>query len=70
MTLRAIARADKTDTQIDKLFVGLHGWGANAQDLAALADYLALPGYYMIFPDAPISKKEFIYGYFLHLNSS
>ncbi|NER81575.1 MAG: esterase, partial [Leptolyngbya sp. SIO1D8] len=45
------------------LFVGLHGWGANAQDLAALADYLALPGYYMIFPDAPFPHPYAPAGY-------
>ncbi|MBE7383550.1 MAG: dienelactone hydrolase family protein [Leptolyngbya sp. SIO1E4] len=53
MVLKAIARTSETDTQTDKLFIGLHGWGANAQDLATLADYLPLPGYQMIFPDAP-----------------
>lgn len=31
----------------------LHGWGANAQDVAALASYLDLPNYHFIFPDAP-----------------
>lgn len=37
----------------DKLLIGLHGWGANAEDLAMLADYLPLTGYHMVFPDAP-----------------
>jgi phospholipase/carboxylesterase len=31
----------------------LHGWGANAQDVAALAAYLNLPDYYFFFPNAP-----------------
>jgi phospholipase/carboxylesterase len=35
------------------LLVGLHGWGANAQDLAAVAPLLQLPDYTLIFPDAP-----------------
>ncbi|WP_439343038.1 alpha/beta hydrolase [Vacuolonema iberomarrocanum] len=35
------------------MFVALHGWGANAQDVAGLARFLDLPGYQMIFPDAP-----------------
>ncbi|MEO1145760.1 MAG: dienelactone hydrolase family protein [Cyanobacteria bacterium J06638_22] len=35
------------------LFVALHGWGANAQDVAGLARFLDLPDYQMIFPDAP-----------------
>lgn len=31
----------------------LHGWGANAQDVAALASFLHLPNYHFVFPDAP-----------------
>jgi phospholipase/carboxylesterase len=31
----------------------LHGWGANAQDVAALADYLELPDFAFAFPNAP-----------------
>jgi len=33
--------------------VMLHGWGANAQDVAALANYLDLPDYQFLFPEAP-----------------
>ncbi len=50
--LRAIAKNTHTSTA-DKLFIGLHGWGANAEDLAALADYMPLSGFTMLFPDAP-----------------
>lgn len=50
MVLRAIAKGDES---ANKLLIGLHGWGANADDLAALADFLPLPGYRMMFPDAP-----------------
>lgn len=53
MVLRAIARASETNGPTDRLFIGLHGWGANAQDLAGLANFLRLPGYQMMFPDAP-----------------
>ncbi len=35
------------------LLIVLHGWGANAQDLAALAPYLQLPEFQMVFPNAP-----------------
>jgi phospholipase/carboxylesterase len=35
------------------LLVVLHGWGANAQDVASFAPYMALPDYDMAFPDAP-----------------
>jgi phospholipase/carboxylesterase len=31
----------------------LHGWGANAQDVAGLSTYLDLPDYQFLFPDAP-----------------
>ncbi len=31
----------------------LHGWGANAQDVAALSTYLDLPDYQFLFPNAP-----------------
>ncbi|HEY9638949.1 MAG TPA: alpha/beta hydrolase [Coleofasciculaceae cyanobacterium] len=35
------------------LLVMLHGWGANAQDVAALASYVDLPDYQFLFPNAP-----------------
>ncbi len=31
----------------------LHGWGANAQDVAALANYIDLPQFQFFFPNAP-----------------
>lgn len=37
------------------LLVMLHGWGANAQDVAALASYLDLPQFQFFFPNAPFS---------------
>lgn len=52
MPLQAIALPASTNPP-QGLLVALHGWGANAQDLAALAPMLPLPGYQMIFPDAP-----------------
>lgn len=36
----------------------LHGWGANAQDVAALASFLNLPRYQFIFPDAPFPHEH------------
>lgn len=53
MALDAIAPRYPGEVPASKLFIALHGWGANAQDLAALADYLPLSGYRMAFPDAP-----------------
>lgn len=35
------------------LIVLLHGWGANAQDLAPLASMLGLPEFQFLFPNAP-----------------
>jgi len=35
------------------LIVALHGWGANAQDLASLVPFLNLPDYQFMFPNAP-----------------
>lgn len=35
------------------LIVALHGWGANAQDLASLSPYLNLPQLRQVFPNAP-----------------
>ena len=49
--LSAIAKA--TDESADKLLIGLHGWGANAADLAVIADYMPLQGFKMLFPDGP-----------------
>ena len=48
-TLNYPAAADKADWHL----VALHGWGANAADLAGLAPYLKLPHFAMTFPDAP-----------------
>ena len=56
MVLRAIAR--DADEAAEKLLIGLHGWGANAEDLAALADYLPLRGFKMRFPDAPFPHPQ------------
>lgn len=38
--------------------VCLHGYGANAQDLASLAPYLNLPDYQFIFPNAPFLHPQ------------
>lgn len=35
------------------LIVTLHGWGANAQDIASLSPFLNLPAYQFVFPNAP-----------------
>ncbi|MBW4646492.1 MAG: alpha/beta hydrolase [Goleter apudmare HA4340-LM2] len=35
------------------LIVTLHGWGANAEDVASLLPFFNLPNYHFVFPNAP-----------------
>ncbi|MEO0533871.1 MAG: alpha/beta hydrolase [Cyanobacteria bacterium P01_A01_bin.123] len=58
MSLHAIAPKLPQSETADKLLVMLHGWGANANDLAGLATYLDLPGYRLCFPDAPFAHPQ------------
>ncbi len=44
------------------LFLGLHGWGANGADLAALGTYLQLPQVIKVFPDAPWPHPQVLGG--------
>jgi phospholipase/carboxylesterase len=44
------------------LIVLLHGWGANAQDLASLAPLLNLPEYQFFCPDAPFPHPHVFEG--------
>jgi len=53
LPLRAISIPPRNGQPPRGLLVALHGWGANAQDVASLADYLDLPDFQMVFPDAP-----------------
>ncbi|NJR66011.1 MAG: alpha/beta hydrolase [Leptolyngbyaceae cyanobacterium CRU_2_3] len=52
MSLPAISVPAKSG-RTKGLLVILHGWGASAQDVAALASYLDLPDYQFLFPNAP-----------------
>lgn len=52
MSLQAITIPATTESP-QGLIVLLHGWGANAQDILALAPNLNLPEYQYVFPDAP-----------------
>jgi len=54
MTLDAISLPPPDGRSPDWLLVALHGWGANADDLAGLAAYLELPGCQLLFPNAPL----------------
>ena len=40
------------------LIVVLHGWGANAKDLASVVPFLNLPDYQFILPDAPFNHPQ------------
>jgi phospholipase/carboxylesterase len=53
MTLESITIPPQTQQKATSQIIMLHGWGANASDLASLAPYLNLPDYQFIFPDAP-----------------
>ncbi|HEY9828637.1 MAG TPA: dienelactone hydrolase family protein [Stenomitos sp.] len=54
MSLNAIAYPNPPLAAAKARFIGLHGWGANAQDLASLAPYLQLNSFQYLFPDAPL----------------
>lgn len=53
MSLRTISIPPRSG-QAKGAVVVLHGWGANAQDVAALASLIDLPDYHFVFPDAPL----------------
>jgi phospholipase/carboxylesterase len=58
LSLSAIAYPSPPLPSPSGRLVTLHGWGANAQDLASLAPYLDLKGYQHFFPDAPFSHPQ------------
>ena len=53
MSLKVITVPPTTGKEPVGLIVVLHGWGANAKDLASLVPVLNLPEYQFIFPEAP-----------------
>jgi phospholipase/carboxylesterase len=53
MGLEAITVPPTSGQPAKGLVILLHGWGANCQDLLALATYMNLPDYQFVFPDAP-----------------
>ncbi|HEY9850562.1 MAG TPA: alpha/beta hydrolase [Leptolyngbyaceae cyanobacterium] len=53
MSLQFITVNPTTNQPPTGLIVALHGWGANAQDLASVAPFLNLPDYRFLFPNAP-----------------
>lgn len=57
MTLETITIPSQTETP-QYLLIGLHGWGANAQDLATLASVLNWNHTQMMFPEAPFGHPQ------------
>lgn len=57
LTLNAIA-IPSSSPDATALFVGLHGWGANAKDLASLAEFMDLSDYELLFPDGPLPHPQ------------
>ena len=53
LSLEVISVPPTTGEVPKSLIVMLHGWGANAQDLAPLSSLLNLPDYQFLFPNAP-----------------
>ncbi|MGK7945619.1 MAG: alpha/beta hydrolase [Microcystaceae cyanobacterium] len=53
-----MALPSNPDSSCQHLLVALHGWGANAQDLAPLASVFNLPSYQFIFPNAPFAHPQ------------
>ncbi|GAB1538484.1 dienelactone hydrolase family protein [Scytonema sp. NUACC21] len=52
-TLKFISVPPQTEQPPKGLIVTLHGWGANAEDVAYLLPFFRLPEYQFIFPNAP-----------------
>ena len=57
-TLDAISVMPNNGEQPQYLLVMLHGWGANYQDLAPLAQMLDLSGFGYLFPNAPFAHPQ------------
>lgn len=53
MNLNYLEFPAKAGQQASGLIVTLHGWGANAEDVATLFPFFNLPNFYFIFPNAP-----------------
>ncbi|AVH73260.1 phospholipase/carboxylesterase [Nostoc sp. 'Lobaria pulmonaria (5183) cyanobiont'] len=53
MSLQAITVPTATSQPAAGLIVTLHGWGANAEDVASLLPLIDLPDYQFVLPNAP-----------------
>ena len=53
VALQTITVPPKSNQPPKGLIVILHGWGASGQDVSSLSDFLDLPDFQLVFPDAP-----------------
>lgn len=58
MTLQFLTIPPQTGKPPKGLFVFMHGWGANAQDLMTVAPMLGLSDYQFIFPQGPFPHPQ------------
>ncbi len=58
MTLEFLTLPPQNGKPPKGLFVFMHGWGANAQDLMGIAPLLRLSDYQFIFPQAPFPHPQ------------
>ncbi|AFY79405.1 putative esterase [Pleurocapsa sp. PCC 7327] len=58
MSLEAISIPPASGNRPTHLFIALHGWGADARDLAPLASMFNLPDYQFLFPNAPFPHPQ------------
>ncbi len=58
MSLTAITQPATSGSTPVGLFVALHGWGANAEDLASLTPLLNLPNYQFLYPNGPLPHPQ------------
>ncbi|MEB3218040.1 MAG: dienelactone hydrolase family protein [Nostocales cyanobacterium 94392] len=56
--LESISVPPKTEEIAKGLIVILHGWGANAEDVASILPFLQLPEYHFVFPNAPFPDPD------------
>ncbi|MGB3404943.1 MAG: alpha/beta hydrolase [Microcoleaceae cyanobacterium] len=58
MELNPIVISPTSGAAPEGLFILMHGWGANAEDLTTIAPLLNLPTYQFIFPEAPFPHPQ------------
>lgn len=63
MSLSVLTLTSRTGKPPIGVFVALHGWGSNAEDLASLAPYLGLDDYQILCPCAPWPHPQVPGGY-------